>query len=142
MTFTSDRDLGRTVEAFLHRTLPKSEWTHEAHFAVALYLLRDAEIDAERQMPNYIRAYNVATGVANTDHQGYHETITLASLRAAAYVKRRHDTNTALHTILSDLMQSDFRRSDWLLAHWSKPYLFSAQARRAWVDPDLAPLPF
>ena len=34
-------------------------------------------------MPTMIRAYNEATGGANTETRGYHETITQASLRAA-----------------------------------------------------------
>jgi len=39
-------------------------------------------------------------------------------------------------------MQSPFGNKDWLLAYWSKERLFSVEARRAWVEPDLAPLPF
>jgi hypothetical protein len=33
-------------------------------------------------------------------------------------------------------------RSDWLFRYWSKPVLFSVRARKSWVEPDLAPLPF
>jgi hypothetical protein len=33
-------------------------------------------------------------------------------------------------------------RSDWLLARWRRETLFSVAARRDWVAPDLAPLPF
>jgi hypothetical protein len=34
------------------------------------------------------------------------------------------------------------REMPGLLAYWSRPLLFSAEARRTWVDPDLRPLPF
>ena len=50
----------------------------------------DEGANAFREMPGLIRAYNESTGVPNTDTGGYHETITLASLRAAcAWLARR-----------------------------------------------------
>jgi hypothetical protein len=92
-------------------------------------------------MPLLIRAYNEATGVANTDASGYHETITIASLRAAhAWLDDRE--GSTLQAALVELLASPFGRSDWLLQHWSKALLFSVPARRAWVEPDLSPLPF
>jgi hypothetical protein len=47
-----------------------------------------------------------------------------------------------LHEALDGLLDSAYGRSDWLLEYWSKPVLFSVMARRAWIDPDLKPLPF
>jgi hypothetical protein len=123
------------------RTLPKREWTHAAHFAAAFWILRRSDLDAMRDMPGLIRAYNEATGVANTATSGYHETITIASLRAAdAWLKARE--KAPLHEALESLLNSAYGRSDWLLKHWSKDVLFSAEARRRWVEPDLEPLPF
>jgi len=96
---------------------------------------------AMRAMPGLIRAYNEATGVPNTDTGGYHETITLGSLRAArAWLATRADR--ALHEALNELLASEYGRSEWLFAFWSKPLLFSVAARKAWVEPDLRPLPF
>ena len=81
--FLSDAEIERIGRSLLDRSLPKVEWTHAAHFAAALWLLRQPEMYADRDMPRMIRAYNEATGVPNTDTSGYHETITLGSLRAA-----------------------------------------------------------
>ena len=81
--FSSDAEIERIGLGMAERTLPKPEWTHAAHFAAAFWVLRTSGMHAERDMPKLIRAYNLATGVANTDTSGYHETITLASLRAA-----------------------------------------------------------
>jgi hypothetical protein len=92
-------------------------------------------------MPTLIRAYNEATGVANDDTQGYHDTITFASLRAGnAWLAAR--AGVALHRVLGELLASDLGRSDWLLTYWSRPVLFSVSARRTWVEPNLRPLPF
>jgi len=141
MYFKSDAEIERIALGVVDRTLPKPEWTHAAHFAAALWILRRSGMDAEREMPKLIRAYNLATGVANTDSSGYHETITLASLRAAReWLKKTPEK--PLHEVLNELLASRYGRSDWLLEYWSKPVLFSVMARRAWIDPDLMPLPF
>jgi hypothetical protein len=137
----SAADIHRIGSGVLHRTLPKAEWTHSAHFAAAFWLIDRSGKDAAREMPAIIRAYNEATGVANTDTSGYHETITLASLRAAhAWLAAR--AHLTLHEALTAILASEYGRSDWLLEFWSKPVLFSVAARRSWVDPDLKPLPF
>jgi len=137
----TDADIARIGRGVEDLSLPKPEWTHAAHFAAAIWLLTRPGVDAEAVMPGLIRAYNTATGVANTDSAGYHETITLASLRAAraALARRPH---AGLPAVLADLLASPYGRSDWLLAHWSKDLLFSPAARHAWVEPDLRALPF
>jgi hypothetical protein len=138
----TDTEIASLAEAVLDRTLPKAAWTHAAHFAVALWLLRHRpDFDGPRDMPGIIRAYNLATNTANTDTSGYHHSITLASLRgAAAALSAAPDA--PLHTVLATIMAGPMGRSDWLLVHWSRERLFSVEARHEWRDPDLAPLPF
>jgi hypothetical protein len=139
--FSSDADIEHIGRGLLDRSLPKAEWTHAAHFAAAFWLLRRPDMHAARDMPRLIRAYNESTGVSNTDSSGYHETITLASLRAArAWLT--HRAHASLHESLLELLASEYGRSDWLFGYWSRPVLFSVAARRAWVEPDLRPLPF
>lgn len=135
----TDDDIERIARGLIERTLPKSGWTHAAHFAAAFWLLRHRGDAAFVEMPPLIRAYNESTGVANTDASGYHETITVASLRVArAWLAAR--PGMALHAALAELLAGPYGRSDWLLAHWSRARLFSAAARRAWADPDLRAL--
>lgn len=139
--FTSESEINRIGRGLSERSLPKAEWTHAAHFAVAFWLLRRSAMHALRDMRELIRAYNEATGIPNTDTSGYHETITIASLRAASawLVARPH---APLHAALNELLSNAYGRSDWLFEYWSRPLLFSPAARRAWVEPDLKPLPF
>jgi hypothetical protein len=139
--FHSDAEIEHIARGLTDRSLPKSLWTHAAHFAAALWLLRCRGADAMIDMPPLIRAYNEATGVPNTDTSGYHETITLASLRAGrAWLVDR--PGMPLHAVLEGMLATALGRSDWLLTYWSRPVLFSVAARRMWVDPDLGPLPF
>jgi hypothetical protein len=136
--FHTEPDIDRVGLGLIHRTLPKAEWTHAAHFAAALWLLRNRpDWPLAERMPPLIRAYNEATGVANTDTAGYHETITQASLAAAHAVLAAHPPDAPLHEVIDVLLAGRLGRSDWLLAYWSKDRLFSVEARRAWVEPDL-----
>jgi hypothetical protein len=142
MPFTSDDEIASIGRGVLDLSLPKPEWTHAAHFAAALWLIScRGDLDASREMPRFIRAYNEATGVANTDTDGYHETITQASLRAARSFLLQ-DPGRSLCATCNALLASPLGKSDWLLAYWTKARLFSVEARRRWVEPDLKPLPF
>ena len=138
--FEDDAAVARIALGMMDRSLPKPEWTHAAHFATALWLIRhERDEPPERAMPGLIRAYNEATGGTNSDTDGYHETITQASLAAARGVLAAHPPDAPLHAVLDDLMAGPLGRSDWPLAYWSKARLFSVEARREWVEPDLAP---
>lgn len=137
-----DDDIARIARGVLDRTLPKTAWTHEAHFACALWLLRHRpDLDLPAAMPDIIRAYNAATGTVNGDASGYHDTITQASLRAARHVLHRYG-GAPLSEVLAGLMASELGQSGWLLAFWTRERLFSVAARRGWVEPDLMPLSF
>jgi len=140
--FTSDDELAAIARGVIELSLPKPQWTHRAHFAAALWLMRSRpELELAWVMPRLIRAYNESTGTANTDTGGYHETITQASLRAASSFLGKHD-GKPLFAVCNALMESPLGKSDWLLGYWTKERLFSVEARRHWVEPDITPLPF
>ncbi len=137
--YRTEADVERVGLGLLDRSLPKPEWSHAGHFAATLWLLRHRpDLALETAMPPLIRAYNEATGVANTDTGGYHETITLASIAAArAFLARQG--GAPLHEAMERLMAGPLGRPEWLLAYWSKATLFSVCARQRWIEPDLAP---
>lgn len=143
MALSSDSAIERLARAMIDCTLPKAEWTHEGHFAAALWLvLHRPDLATPDAMRGLIRRYNEATCTPNTDSSGYHHTITIASLRAAAQHLAAQRPGAPLNDVLAALMASAQGRSDWLLEHWTRESLFSPAARRDWVAPDLAPLPF
>ena len=140
--FQSDAEVRRIGEGLIDRTLPKSEWTHAAHFAAAVYLVAGRpDIAPERDMPDMIRSYNLATGGENTDVAGYHETITQASLHVVRHVLAGLPIAGALHALTNAVLDAGYAQKDWLLRHWRRETLFSVTARKGWVAPDLAPLP-
>jgi len=140
--FLSDDEIQSIGRGLVDLTLPKTSWTHAAHFAATLWLMKCCpEVEASRDLPGIIRAYNEANGVANTDKGGYHETITQASIRGARAFLAEEATQP-LFVTCNTLLKSPLGRSDWLFEYWSRPRLFSIEARQRWLEPDIRRLPF
>lgn len=141
--YADEAEIHRIGEGLLACTLPRAEWTHAAHWAAALWLMRyRPQMDPTRDMPGLIRAYNESAGGVNDDASGYHETITQASLRAARGVLAAFPADLPVWRIVNALMASNMANPNWLLEYWSRDRLMSVQARRQWREPDLKPLPF
>jgi hypothetical protein len=141
--FNSEAEIVRIGEGLFACNLPRTEWTHAAHFASALWLMRyRQELDAATAMPDLIRAYNESVGRVNDDTGGYHETITQASLRAARGVLNAYPPDMPVYRIVNALMSTNLADPNWLLEYWSRDRLMSVEARRQWVEPDLKSLPF
>ncbi|AYV49140.1 hypothetical protein CFHF_12465 [Caulobacter flavus] len=140
MTAYSTDDVARLAERLLDRSLPKAEWTHAAHLTATLRLVRTRDQGLERDLPGIIRAYNEAVGGVNDDKSGYHETITQAYLAAIRAFAAALPAGTDDGAAAARLLATPLGDKAWPLAFWSRERLFSAEARRGWVDPDLAPL--
>jgi hypothetical protein len=126
------------VAAFVAGTLPKTEWTHQAHLRVGLWhLLHHAADEALDLLRDRIRRYNVACGVANTDHGGYHETITRFYVRVIDRFLQSADRQRPLDQLAEDLIRQ-WGDKELPLRYYSRERLFSVLARRQWVEPDVA----
>ena len=140
--FATDEDVVRLGEGLLERTVPRAEWTHEAHLAATVYLLlRRPDVDLDRQLPDIIRSYNESVGGVNDDTQGYHETITRVFLHGVRLFLEEADASEPLHQLVNQLLLSPMGKRDWPLRFYSRERLFSVEARRAFIAPDLAALP-
>jgi len=140
--FAADADVIHVGEGLLARTLPREEWTHEAHLAATLYLLTcRPDIDLDAELPGIIRAYNESVGGVNDDTQGYHETITRTFLHGARLFLSEADLSEGLADLVNQFIHSPMGRRDWPLRFYSRERLFSVDARRKFVAPDLAALP-
>ncbi|WP_054944871.1 hypothetical protein [Novosphingobium sp. KN65.2] len=138
----TDDEIDALGKDFCACTLAKARWTHGAHFATALWLmLRRPDVDTEADMPGMIRRYNESVGGVNSDSSGYHETITRASLHMARRLLTTLPGDVTPADAYEALMASPLGDKDWLFAYWSRETLMTPSARRAWIAPDLAPLP-
>ena len=140
--FASDADVTHVGEGLISRTLPRMEWTHEAHLASSTYLLlRRPDIDVDKELPGLIQRYNESVGGVNSDHEGYHDTITRVFLHGVRLFLGEDSAGRALHESVNGLLVSPMGRRDWPLHFYSRERLFSVEARRAFIAPDLASLP-
>lgn len=137
---TDDALTVRMALAFNACTLPKIEWTHEAHLRVGLWhLLHFTPEEALTRLRVGISRYNLSCGVANTEHSGYHESIT----RFYVWVIDQFLSQVDRARPIDDLAEELIRRygdRELPLNYWSKPRLRSVEARLGWVEPDIQPL--
>jgi hypothetical protein len=140
--FLSDEAVAHVGDSLLARTLPREEWTHEAHLAATTYLvLKRPEIDLDAELPGFIRRYNESVGGVNSDTEGYHDTITRAYLHGIRLFLKEADVSRPIHELVNELLMSPMGRRDWPLRFWSKMRLMSVEARRGWIEPDLNAMP-
>jgi len=134
-------DIEAFVQEFESGRLPRARWTHEAHLLIALwYLAKHDEAAALPVARQRIRAYNDAVGTLNSDHGGYHESLTRLYLRGIAAHRAAHPASS-LTEAYAALLGTPIARRDWPLSYYTKERLFSVDARRGWVEPDLRGLP-
>ena len=140
--FHSDAEIEHLGEGLLARTLPREEWTHEAHLAATTYLLlKRPDVDLDKALPGIIRAYNESVGGVNSDSEGYHETSPWVFLRGVRLFHAEADLREPLYELVNELLLSPMGRRDWPLRFYSPQRLFSMEARRDWVQPDIASIP-
>lgn len=137
--FATDAEVRRVGRGLIDRSLPRADWTHEAHLAACLWLHRErGDIDLAAELPAIIAGYNEAVGGRNSDSEGYHETITQAYVVLVGAFLAAHDRGQPLVELVNALLRSPLGHRDALLAHYSRDRLFSVAARKSWVEPDLA----
>jgi hypothetical protein len=103
--------------------------------------LRRSDIDLDKELPGIIRRFNESVGGVNDDTQGYHDTITRVFLHGIRLFLAEADPKEPLHELVNELLLSPMGRRDWPLRFYSGERLFSVEARRHFVPPDVAALP-
>lgn len=122
----------RIADGLEAATPPVAEWTHEAHVLSAVALVRrHGGPEALRRLRRAIPRYNEATGTANTDHSGYHDTLTVFYAWA---VDRLVGAGLSTRAILWHPLVSRTAPLAW----WDRPTLASVEARRRFVPSTLA----
>jgi hypothetical protein len=128
------------VAQFENCTLPKSKWTHEAHFIMALWYCCNLPLpQAIQTIRNGIKKYNVSVGGENSDMAGYHETITLFYTATIANYLLTTGITTLTDEQMAVFLQQPFLAKDYPLNFYSKELLMSKEARRNWIRPDKKP---
>jgi hypothetical protein len=138
----SRRDVPGLVARFEDLTLPKAEWTHQAHLTVALwYASRLPWEEALAKVRDGILRLNAAHGVPTTPTRGYHETITRFYLRVICdYVAMEEEGPEEDWSVRVARLLARYGDRELPLRYYTKELLMSPEARFGWVEPDLRPL--
>ncbi|HEY2685682.1 MAG TPA: hypothetical protein VGI93_19385 [Steroidobacteraceae bacterium] len=120
-------------------TFPASEFHHREHILAGAYLMKsEPQRDWSQEFPELIKRFNLANGGANTDEAGYHDTITQFFLDALKLflAQAPHDHEEAFNALL----ESPLADKGFPLRFYRADFLFSKEARRKYLAPDLKPL--
>lgn len=130
----------RVARGLIERTLPKAEWTHEAHLRAGLWHVHaHGAVAALELLRLRICAYNESVGTRNTDTSGYHETITRFYVTVIDRFLAAAERSLELDELADELL-ANYGDRKLPLRHYSEGRLFSPVARRSWVEPDLRPI--
>jgi hypothetical protein len=137
MTSTIDE----LIVAFETCVIPRAEWNHRAHLAMALFYLRKFGRRAgARRIREGLLRYNAALGIEQTLTGGYHETITrFYTWLAQRFLDERDNDGASLEDLLEEFCACCGDR-EYPLQYYTKDRLMSWAARTTWVEPDVQPL--
>lgn len=128
------------LAAFEAATLSPEEWHHREHVKIAYLYLRLLPFEAafERMRAGLI-ALNAAHRVPDAIDRGYHETITRGWMHLVDCTLREFGPAENADAFLEKQTQLLATRS--LLFFYSRDRIMSAEAKRGFIEPDLAPFP-
>ena len=133
-------DDGAFCRAFTTQTLDAQHWDHRAHLRAAYACLRRYPFEeALAAMRSGILAINRSHALVETAERGYHETLTVLWLRLVASTLRHYGPDIDSRGFLAE--QSYLLDKRLPRVFYSRVRMMSAEARRAFVSPDITPLP-
>lgn len=124
-------------EDFISGGITPAQFDHRAHVRLAFVLLTESGIDeAVGAMRSALHAFLAHHRI---DTAKYHETMTRAWILAVRhFMDRTKPCTSADEFIDSNPMLLDTRI---MLTHYSAALLFSPEARSAFIEPDIQPIP-
>ena len=133
--YESEGDILAVVKAFEDATISCDNWRHAEHLTVALYYLsrHDLETATEKMRSgifNLLRSFDVDL----LKEMPYHETLTIFWMRTIAGFNASKNGASLLEKTNEVVGKFD---KDYPLRFYSREYLFSDEARKAFVEPNI-----
>lgn len=137
----SESEIQHIVSGFQNHSLPKEEWTHQAHLINGLFCIVNEGLEPSiERMRDGITSYNLSVGTQNTDTGGYHESITIFFMHALDAFRKQFQDDLSLVDLVNHFEGSPLMDKRFLFRFYSKKRLFSVEARKGWVEPDIQSL--
>ena len=134
--YYNQQEIDAVVRGFESCTTPESAFPHRSHLIVATWYLSNATAPEALQKMR-------ASIVKFLNHYGiegkYNETITLFWLIVVERFLRGLDADLSLVERTNAVIEA-LSDSRLMFEYYSEELLWSAEARRTWVQPDLKPL--
>jgi hypothetical protein len=122
---------------FIAGRITPTQFNHRAHVRLAYALLVDAGVDdAAAQMRSALHAFLAHHGI---DAAKYHETMTHAWILAVRHFMDRTEQRASADEFID--ANPELLDSKIMLTHYSAALLFSPEARSAFLEPDIQPIP-
>lgn len=116
--------------------MPKAEFTHAAHVAVAAcYTWQRSPLEALPLLRQRIRAFNEAGGGQNTAEAGYHETLTRFWAGVVGRFVAARPAGSRIEAVRAAVEQFGSAR-DLPKTYYSHDLVQDKVARREWLPPD------
>jgi hypothetical protein len=126
------------IERFNQTSLPKAEWTHDAHLLVGIWYLKKFSFeDAVCRLREKIILLNVFHGTENHQGSGYHETLTLFWLKVIQIYIDLH-TEKGIETLSNDFLGSSLSDRGLPFIFYPKDKVLSPSYRAVYHEPDTA----
>jgi len=133
----SDKEL---LAAFENCSWPLENWHHREHIKIAYLYLCEHPLDvAITKMCRGIRAYNAAQKVHEAIDAGYHETTTQAWMQLVHCTLSEFGPKENADAFVDEHTHLLAKRA--LRFFYSRNRIMSAEAKKTFIEPDLAPLP-
>jgi len=128
------------LAAFEACTIPHEDWNHRAHIRMAYLMLRRDSFDiALDKVRAGIQKLNARQNTPEALDRGYHETVTRAWLRLVDSAIRHYGPGEHFEAFAAQHPHLLCRTQ--LRVFYTRGRIMSWEAKRAFVEPDLAPLP-
>lgn len=129
-------DIHRLIEKFEDRSLPKEEWTHEAHLLTALmYVCKYGRAKALCLIRPRIITYNHSLGGINDENGGYHETLTVFWIDTIHdYCQRKNLGPDVNEQQIAEFLSDPVASKTYPFEFYSEQQLMSVEARSRYIS--------
>ncbi len=135
----SEAELAEFVHRWETGRLTKAEWTHGAHVGTAAYHAFELDADALfERMKTRIIHHNECVGTANTEDDGYHETLTRFWAGTVGEFVRNGRFSTRFEAVKNATRLFGEDRDRHRL-YYGFDVVRDRRARREWIKPDREP---
>ena len=129
----------KIVTAHEQTTLPKEEWTHEAHLIVGMYVVLNYGENAYREMKRRVWQYNEVRGKGNNG-TGFHTTLTVFWLWAIRQFCLEKNITEFHDAALDELLFDENLANRKLVEEYYDEVLIYI-SRNEYILSDLKPMP-